>query len=119
VLFHVLRGMGVPTVRMRYEDLVRRPAAELGRIPRLVDRDPPSDLPFLEGDGVAVRPSHTIAGNPIRFGSGPMRLRVDDEWRRELSPAQRALVTAITWPLLLAYGYVRHAGSEGRRDGTR
>ena len=41
----------------------------------------------------------------MRFTTGPVHLRRDDAWRRELSAPQRRLVGALTAPLLGAYGY--------------
>ena len=74
-LFHLLRGLGVATLLLRYESLVRRPAAELDRVLGHAGR-PAADgeLGFV-GDGwVELGTSHALAGNPMRFEiSAPMR----------------------------------------------
>lgn len=110
-LFHVLRLAGTPSVRLRYEDLVRSPARELGRILAML-RMPPATFPFLRDEVLQVGTSHTIAGNPVRFGSQALPLAVDEAWRTELPTQSRRSVTAITAPLLFAYGYL------GRRRGA-
>jgi Sulfotransferase family len=110
-LFHVLLRLGVPTRLLRYESLVRRPSAELGR---LLDHAGQAvadgELDFI-GDGwVELGSSHALAGNPMRFRQGRVPLRVDEAWRRELSRGQRLLTVASTWPLLFRYGYLRSPG---------
>ena len=49
--------------------------------------------------------SHGLSGNPGRFRSGPIELRQDDGWTTEMPTADRAVVTALTLPLLRTYGY--------------
>jgi Sulfotransferase family len=113
LLFHLLRALGVPGLLLRYESLVADPAGELARVLALAGRPPaPGELGFV-GDGwVELGPSHALAGNPMRFRSGRVPLRVDEEWRGRLRRRQRLLTMAATWPLLLRYGYLR--GGRGR-----
>ena len=108
--FELLRRLRTPTVRMRYEALVGSPRAE---VERMFDRlDPaPRDLAFLEEGAVDVADQHSIRGNPMRFAHGRQRVRVDDAWRSQMQTTSRRLVTLVTWPLLLAYGYLRPAAS--------
>jgi Sulfotransferase family len=107
-LFHLLRRLGVPTLLLRYESLVRRPAAELRRVLGHAG-EPAADgeLGFV-GDGwVELGTSHALAGNPMRFRQGRVPLRLDEEWRGRLRRRHRLLAAAWTWPLLLRYGYLR------------
>ena len=69
----------------------------------------PDDLGFLTPAGVTTASSHTIAGSRIRLHEGPMPLRVDDAWRRELPPWPRRLVSAGTWASRRRYGYAGEA----------
>jgi hypothetical protein len=103
------RRLGVPYVFVRYEDLVRDTRGELGRVFQALDLGVP-DLSFIRPAAARLEPSHTVSGNPMRFQSGEVPIRQDDEWRSEMSRPRRALVGAITSPLLLHYGY--------RMDGT-
>jgi hypothetical protein len=41
----------------------------------------------------------------MRFVHGELDLRVDDDWRAAMLPRHRRVTTAITAPLLKAYGY--------------
>jgi Sulfotransferase family len=113
-LFHLLRWLGVPTLLLRYESLVRRPSAELARLLDHAGRPAAEgELGFI-GDGwVELGTSHALAGNPMRFRQGRVPLRLDEEWRSKLSRRQRLLTVGSTWPLLFRYGYLRRPGSDG------
>ena len=109
-LFHAVRRPSVPSVFVRYEDLVRAPEEWLGRIIRLAGRGShPEHLTGIDDGRAEVTGSHTIAGNPMRFSSKTLRLAVDDAWRRDMQPKDRIAVTAMTLPLLAAYGYLRRS----------
>jgi hypothetical protein len=113
LLFHLLALTGVRGLLLRYESLVRDPAAELTRVLALADRPPAAGELSFVGDGwVELGPSHALAGNPMRFRSGRVPLRVDEAWRGGLDRRHRLLTVASTWPLLLRYGYLR--GDHGR-----
>ncbi len=108
--FDLLAALGVPTLRLRYEDFLREPEDSLRAIIELVDGgDAP--LSFLETNEAGQRtakvstPMHSVAGNPLRFGGDDMVLRLDDAWREKLDPKARATVSRITAPLRRRYGY--------------
>lgn len=97
---------GSPVHRLRYEDLLGDPSDALRAILT------PTGLPlergwdgFLTAEGARLGPSHSVAGNPMRFRTGTIPLRRDDAWREHLPTRDRRVVTALTGPLLLAYGY--------------
>jgi hypothetical protein len=48
---------------------------------------------------------HTFSGNPDRFNAGNMVIMPDEGWKHSLSYARQMMVTALTWPGLLRYGY--------------
>jgi hypothetical protein len=94
---------------VRYEDLAHQPAAELARIRSLVDATPSGSESELESSSTAIARTHTWGGNPMRFRSGQVKIRVDEQWRHALPRRERLLVTAVAGPLLAAYGYRRAA----------
>ena len=98
--------MGTPRIRLRYEDLVVRPAMECERLVVFTDQPWPGS-PFIEGNRLELAEVHTIGGNPVRFEGSSIELSLDEAWRQKLRPWNRALVTGVTLPLLAVYGYLR------------
>jgi hypothetical protein len=56
-----------------------------------------------------------VAGNPNRFKTGQVTIRLDDEWTRRMPRTRRLVVRALLWPFLLRYGYPLRSGSPLRR----
>lgn len=112
VALHWLSRLGVPVLRVRYEDFVRDPEQGVRDIAAFVGiRILPGALQFIQG-GAADRwaelgPAHTASGNPMRFESGQVLIRPDVRWETALPARHRRLVTALTLPLLPRYGYVK------------
>jgi hypothetical protein len=105
VLFSGLRLLRVPVLRLHYEDLVADPEASLARVTAFARV--PSGIGFLDASSAHVlRPSHSVIGNPVRFARGRIALVRDDEWREALPRSQRFVVMALSWPLLVRYGYI-------------
>ena len=95
-------------VRVRYDDVVRRPEETVRTIARVVGT-PDVALPFVETNQVRLAPTHGVAGNPSRFTTGIVELRSDLRWRSEMRPMDRAIVSALTWPLASRPGYLVRA----------
>jgi hypothetical protein len=105
LLFGLLRRLGTTTRLLRYEDFVAEPRSVLAELAGFAGL-PSGDGPFVDDATVLLSPSHTVAGNPMRFRTGPVALRRDDAWRARLPRARRLLVSALTAPLLARYGYL-------------
>jgi hypothetical protein len=89
---------------LRYEDFVADPRAAIQSMAALV-RVSPARVP-IEGKRTALlAPNHTVSGNPSRFTTGSVELRMDDEWMARQRARDRALVTAVALPLLRRYDY--------------
>lgn len=102
----LLAWRGVPVTRLRYERFVADPAHGVRALAAFAGLDASTlDLGFLLPDSVRLDPSHSAAGNPMRFTVGTVPLRRDDAWRHELAPRHRRLVATLCAPLLAAYGY--------------
>lgn len=91
-------------LRMRYEDVVQNPRHRLRDV---IDFMGYSALepPFIRDDRIELGVSHTISGNPSRMQRGPVILRPDLEWMREMNTRDRAVVSAVTLHSLGRYGY--------------
>jgi hypothetical protein len=111
--FHLLGAMRVPSERVRYEDLVEQPVSILEKATAIAG-EARTAFPFIRGTTVSMAEAHTIAGNPMRFDRGALELRRDDAWRSRLSAANRRVVVAIAFPMMVAYGYIGRQASSPR-----
>jgi hypothetical protein len=93
----------VPWRHERYEDLASDPAGTVGRI--TAHAGVPASLPLLDTATLDLQPTHGIGGNPSKFQSGPVTLRLDDEWETAMPARDRRLVSVIAGPLRGRYGY--------------
>lgn len=111
--FDALAKLGVPTLRLRYEDFLDDPVASLqaiGSLSGIESLSDPAGSAWIDATADPVTatlstPMHSVAGNPLRFGSNDLTLQLDDAWRIKLDPSARATVTRITRPTLARYGY--------------
>ena len=103
---------GTPSARLRYEDFVADPVRTLVAATAVLGVPLSAvDLPTVEEGRVVLGSSHGLAGNPTRFRSGALELLRDDAWTTEMPWTERAVVTALTLPLLRVYGYPTTAGA--------
>jgi hypothetical protein len=93
-------------LRVSYEQFVDSPKDVLIDAARFADvGDDTEVLRFLDDGILHLSPSHTVAGNPMRFLSGDIAIRSDQSWRTAMRPASQKLVSALTLPLQRHYGY--------------
>jgi len=111
--FQLLTAQGTPTRLVRYEDFIAAPVTGMRGLAAFAGVEP--ELSFMSDTGADLRLTHTAGGNPMRFSTGRIEVRRDDEWRARLGPDSRALVTTLTFPLLAYYGYLREP-SGSRQD---
>ena len=107
---------GIPTLGfgrrpykvIRYEDFVTSPKHMIIGILDFLGygQADQSSLDFIDGYNVNLKVNHTVSGNPMRFDLGVIGINPDMEWQKEMSKRQKFMVTALTWPLLLKYGYL-------------
>lgn len=103
-------GSPTQSLLIRYEDLVENPRRVIAAIvDRLGER---ADLAFIrDRHAVDMTPNHTVSGNPVRLGSGRIQIAEDRDWQAGLPRSSRAVVTALTWPLMLRYRYALRSGT--------
>jgi len=114
-----LLGRGRPDrhLRVRYEDLIARPEETVRNILATVDLAGAA-APFVDERTVVLQTNHTVAGNPDRLRHGVTRLRAEGARHDGLRTRDRLLVTALTSPLLIRYGYpLRRAAAAGGEGG--
>lgn len=112
--FGLLRRRGVPVRRVRYEDFLADPVGHTKAIAEFADLPvDDGDLGYLGPDHAVFNVGHSAAGNPMRFKTGRVDLRRDDEWRAKLPGGQRRVVSAMTLPVRGTYGYRGRGGRRG------
>lgn len=99
-----------PSRLIRYEDFTENPARELRALAAIVGEDIDAESMF-EGDGIPMKETHSVWGNPMRF-AGRVQIKRDDRWHTEMRPRDQRIVEALTWPLMRRYHYP--LGSGGR-----
>jgi hypothetical protein len=113
--YHLIPSSALPCLRVRYESLVNSPAKEISRILEFLGRLPAASEIEVNAGPIEIAENHMISGNPHRLGRQQIELRLDDEWRRAMKPADRILTTLLTLPLGVAYGYIGIRSSRTRR----
>lgn len=106
MLAHRLQRTSKQYAFLRYEDLVINPKASLSKL--LADLGiERTSLDFLDGLRASLKTGHTVSGNPMRFERKEIKIQADTQWQNDMVKYHRWLVTLVTWPLLLKYGYFR------------
>ena len=105
----VCRVAGVPSMFVRYEDLVTQSHREMQRISRFVGEklDAISEA-FSAGESIPI--NHLIAGNHLRRRK-TVTLKPDFEWRKRFPKSYQRLVWIIVCPFGWHYGYRRTDGT--------
>jgi hypothetical protein len=75
------------------------------QISALLDQPEPVGLGFLDGRTISLQVDHTVAGNPMRFQQGALTIQPDEAWRSSMPARRQLLVSALTVPFRLRYGY--------------
>lgn len=109
-----LRHTSKQNALLRYEDLVNAPKKSLMDIFDDLQIDRPA-LDFIDGIHANLRISHTVSGNPVRFTNKEIKIQPDVEWKRAMTWRHKWMVTLLTWPLLLKYGYFTNEQKRQKR----
>jgi len=118
--YHAKWPSSVPRIRIYYESLVASPTTEIARIAEFLgSKASPSELSIFADDSIDIAENHMMSGNPHRLGRGQIQLRLDDEWRTKMRPTDRTVVTLLTSPLALAYGYLGGRRSRQATSGSK
>jgi len=99
-------------LQLRYEDFVSSPQQTLGEVLGWLGESS-STAPVISADGFfTAAPTHSIAGNPMRFREGTARVVLDTEWKHRMSVWDRLVASGLTWPLLPTYRYPFRSGGQ-------
>jgi hypothetical protein len=104
------RLLGIPYMRMRYEDLVACPGPSLARAMRFAGATTAPADDIVRDGGADLVAGHNVDGNPMRFKRGRINIRPDEGWRGNLPTRDQWTVTTLTAPFLVHYGYGLRSG---------
>lgn len=96
---------GLPSLRIRYEDLIADPSCQVDRVARALSLD-------LDAVQVSLKSSqpvsfgHMWGGNEIRL-QGPMHLIADETWKQAISPLMDQIFWVVAGSTSGHYGYAR------------
>lgn len=91
-------------LRLPYERLTADPQGVIRELVAFVG-GPDDSVPRFDGGWVELAPSHTASGNPVRFAAGRTLIKSDDDWVRAMPAWRKAVVTAMSSPMLTRMGY--------------
>jgi hypothetical protein len=89
---------------LRYEDFTAQPEGTIKGVLRWLGEGG-SAVPFASPNKVILNPVHTMIGNPNRFTSGEVTIRLDAAWKQEIGSRERLIVRLFTFPFLKRFGY--------------
>jgi hypothetical protein len=95
-----------PYLLIRYEDFIKEPLNSVNNILKFLGEEN-AIVHHIQGDKIILRRiHHTISGNPVRLKKDAIFLKDDDEWISKMKKIDKFIVTALTLPLLIKYGYI-------------
>jgi Sulfotransferase family len=112
LIFSVARGRPHRNsyASIRYEDFAANPDQALAEVLKKLDLNSPVTTASGVAGGSTLQRStlqHSVSGNPVRFEESRLsKIKVDDEWKRSMPRMMRTVVTMLSFPLLVAYGYL-------------
>lgn len=94
-------------LRICYEDFAAEPRRIVEKILRFLGEERALDV-FMDDRTVQLsRSNHHVEGHPDRYPVGPMKIVPDQRWSSGMSRKNQLSMVALTWPLLLRYGYTK------------
>jgi hypothetical protein len=106
----MVKKLNQKTLRVYYEKFVDEPQKIVKKILNFID-EKDGNLPFIDRYKILLQASHSIYGNPNRFQTGKVEIKIDDRWKQDMKGSHKLLVTLLTWPLLSRYGYLNPSKS--------
>jgi len=87
-------------LRIRYEDICRSPEPTLQSICQFLDV--PFEQSMLE---LRKRESHSLSGSPMRFRREESTIRLDEQWREQLTEKDLRIFNSVAGPMNRRFGY--------------
>jgi len=88
---------------LRYEDFVKLPQKEIQEILRFAGEG--ERKVKMKRNRIMPMNNHCIAGSSLRFNSGDIEIKLDNQWQDDMSRMGKLIVTILTLPFLWLYRY--------------
>jgi hypothetical protein len=98
LLFQLAQLLHVRTVRLPYERFAGNPQV-LQQVAEELLVAPTEIALSIDCHVVDLAVDHTVSGNPMRFDTGEVTVRRDDQWRTTMPAWRRRAVAVLTFPL--------------------
>ena len=98
------RKGSVPYMRVQYEEFMKQPRMNTEKVVSFLN-EKVSAWPFSSNETIRMSKDHTVSGNPNRFQTGDITLKLDEKWRLKIKNSHRRIVTFLTFPFLYHYGF--------------
>ncbi|WP_421015327.1 sulfotransferase [Glutamicibacter creatinolyticus] len=106
LLFHALTLLRVPVLTVHYEEFMTDPTRTLEEVIRFAGLEPTqARVPEFADGHITLDAHHTVAGNPMRFKVGQIKLKFDNAWTTKMKDLDRRLATTLSAPLRLFYRF--------------
>ncbi len=91
---------------IRYEDIISDPQKHIQKIFDHLNLNNEIESIFTNDQTVNLKTNHTVAGNPMRFTTGPVTLTLDEKWKVNMSTKDKLISKILGYPYLFKYGYL-------------
>lgn len=89
---------------LRYEDFTKNPKKTVETILDFIG-EKETKSPFISERTATLTSNHSIWGNPSRFKTGDVEIKLDNEWEEKLGKKDFLISSLVSFPLLVKYGY--------------
>lgn len=102
---HIFQQISAPDnyIRVRYEDFVTQPEQTLKRLSQFLSVDFENQIDIIQNKK-DIPLAHQLTGNRVR-NKAKIAIKMDNEWKTNLSWYHRILFWILDWPYALLYGY--------------
>ncbi len=106
ICFDLSKEENLKYMLIRYEDLVSNLKEILNKIYSLLSLENNFKDLFLDEKTIFLSKNHTVAGNPIRFKTGEIKLIPDEKWKLSMNKWNQLFLKILCYKALKRFGYV-------------
>ncbi len=105
ISFDLSKESNVQYLLVRYEDLVSNPKEVLKKIYSFLNLEDNLESLFLDEKTILLSQNHTVAGNPMRFKTGEIKLSPDEKWKFSMNKWNQIFLKILCYRILKRLRY--------------